>query len=104
MPAQAHLLLSTEFESEGFLDEVGKKAEYIKNKLSQCSEVESVSGLGLMIGIALKNKNAADVAKEALKRGLLVLTAKTKVRLLPPLISYDELDSGLKILIDILEE
>ena len=92
-------------ESEGFLDEVGKKAEYIKNKLSQCSEVESVSGLGLMIGIALKNKNAADVAKEALKRGLLVLTAKTKVRLLPPLtISYDELDSGLKILIDILEE
>lgn len=92
-------------ESEGFLDEVGKKAEYIKNKLSQCSEVKSVSGLGLMIGIALKNKNAADVAKEALKRGLLVLTAKTKVRLLPPLtISYDELDSGLKILIDILEE
>lgn len=64
-----------------------------------------MSGLGLMIGIALKNKNAADVAKEALKRGLLVLTAKTKVRLLPPLtISYDELDSGLKILIDILEE
>ncbi|MDC7280806.1 aspartate aminotransferase family protein, partial [Butyrivibrio fibrisolvens] len=39
------------------------------------------------------------------ERGLLVLTAKEKVRLLPPLtISYDELKDGLKILIEILEE
>lgn len=90
---------------EGFLDDVNKKADYIRQKLMQCSEVESISGLGLMIGITLKTKNAAEVSKAALANGLLVLTAKTKVRLLPPLnISYDELDSGLKILIDILEE
>ncbi len=92
-------------ESNGFLDEVGKKAEFIKNELVKCSEVKAVSGLGLMIGITLKNKDAHDVAQKALERGLLVLTAKEKVRLLPPLtISYDELKDGLKILIEILEE
>jgi acetylornithine/N-succinyldiaminopimelate aminotransferase len=91
--------------SEGFLDEVNKKAEFIKGELLKCSEVDSVSGLGLMIGIKLKTKKAGDVAKEALGKGLLVLTAKDKVRLLPPLtISYEELKDGLDILIGILEE
>ena len=91
--------------SEGFLDEVCRKAEYIKNALVDCKEVESVSGLGLMIGISLKSKKAVDVAGKCLEKGLLVLTAKDKVRLLPPLtISYDELNDGLKILIEILEE
>lgn len=91
--------------SEGFLDEVNKKAEFIKTKLENCSEVVSVSGLGLMIGIQLKSKKAADAAREALDKGLLVLTAKDKVRLLPPLtIDYDELRDGLDILIGILEE
>ena len=56
-----------------------------------------------MIGIKLKNKKAADVAKEALNKGLLVLTAKDKVRFLPPLtITYEEIDEGLKIFTDIL--
>lgn len=90
--------------SDGFLDEVNKKAEYIKSRLEKCDEVESVSGLGLMIGISLKTKNAAETAKKALERGLLVLTAKTKVRLLPPLnIDYAELESGMDILTAILE-
>ena len=92
-------------ESEGFLDEITKKAECIKTELEKCSEVVSVSGLGLMIGIQLKNKKAAEVARAALDKGLLLLTAKDKVRLLPPLtISYDELRAGLEILIGILEE
>ena len=57
-----------------------------------------------MIGISLKTKNASDVAKAALEKGLLVLTAKTKVRLLPPLnIDYAELESGMDILTAILE-
>ncbi len=90
---------------DGFLDEVCRKAEYIKNALADCKEVESVSGLGLMIGISLKSKKAVDIAGKCLEKGLLVLTAKDKVRLLPPLtISYDELNDGLKILIEILEE
>ena len=90
--------------SEGFLDEVTKKGDYIREKLAKCSEVQSVSGIGLMIGIELKTKKAADIAKACLENGLLVLTAKTKVRLLPPLtITYEELDEGLDILIGLLE-
>lgn len=90
---------------DGFLEEVGKKADYIRSKLEKCSEVEAVSGIGLMIGIALKTKKAADTAREAFERGVLVLTAKEKIRLLPPLnISYEEIDSGLDILINILED
>ena len=56
-----------------------------------------------MIGIELKEKKAADVVKAALDRGLLLLTAKTKVRLLPPLtITYEEIDKGLQIFAELL--
>ena len=90
--------------SAGFLDEVAKKGDYIREKLAKCSEVQSVSGIGLMVGIELKTKKAGDIAKACLENGLLVLTAKTKVRLLPPLtITYEELDEGLDILIGLLE-
>ena len=89
--------------SDGFLDDVSKKGAYIKEKLLSCSEVVSVDGMGLMIGIQLKSKVAGDIVKAALEKGLLLLTAKTKVRLLPPLtISYEEIDKGLEILIDLL--
>ncbi len=88
---------------DNFLAEVVKKGEYFRNKLSEIPEVSGLSGIGLMIGISLKTKKAGDVAKTALDNGLLVLTAKDKVRLLPPLtITYDEIDSGVKILADIL--
>ncbi len=90
---------------EGFLQQVQEKADYIKSEIIKCSEVESVTGLGLMIGIKLKTKNAADVVKTALERGLLLLTAKDKIRLLPPLtIETEELEKGLGILKKILEE
>ena len=46
--------------------------------------VISVSGLGLMIGIETV-KPAADIVKKCIERGVLCLTAKNKVRLLPPL-------------------
>ncbi|SFY10625.1 aspartate aminotransferase family protein [Ruminococcus sp. XPD3002] len=91
--------------SDGFLDEVTEKAEYIRKKLEDCSEIESISGIGLMIGITLKTKKASDVVKKALENGLLILTAKEKVRLLPPLtIDMDEIDKGIEILKQILEE
>lgn len=90
---------------EGFLDEVMAKSDYFRKKLSAMSEVSSLSGIGLMIGISLKSKKAADVAKKALESGLLVLTAKDKVRLLPPLtISYEEIDKGLEILEKVMTE
>lgn len=87
----------------GFLDEVAKKGDYIRKKLMTSPEVASVSGIGMMIGIELKNKKAGDIVRAALDKGLLLLTAKTKVRLLPPLtITYEELDKGLEILLGLL--
>jgi len=86
-----------------FLDEVIKKGDYIKEKLLQLDEVVSIDGSGLMLGVTLKSKTAVDVMKSALEKRLLVLTAKEKLRLLPPLnISYDALDKGLEILLKIL--
>ena len=89
--------------SEGFLDEVAEKGQYIREKLLTSPEVASVSGMGLMIGIELKNKKAGDIVKAALDKGLLLLTAKTKVRLLHPLtITYEEIDKDLEILLGLL--
>ena len=84
----------------GFLDEVARKGAYIREKLLTSPEVASVSGMGLMIGIELKNKKAGDVVKAALDKGLLLLTAKTKIRLLT--ITYEEIDKGLEILLGLL--
>ncbi|HAP78748.1 MAG TPA: aspartate aminotransferase family protein [Ruminococcus sp.] len=91
--------------ADGFLDNVNKKAELFRSELLKMNEVESVSGLGLMIGITLKTKKAGDVVKSALEHGLLLLTAKDKVRLLPPLnITVDEIKEGLEIFNTVLEE
>lgn len=91
--------------ADGFLDDVNKKSEFLRSELLKIDGVESVSGLGLMIGITLKNKKAGDVVKSALERGLLLLTAKDKVRLLPPLnIQTDEMKEGLEIFKTVLEE
>lgn len=89
--------------AEGFLDEVNKKGEYYRKKLAEIPEVEGVDGMGLMLGIRLKSKNAGEVCKACLENGLLILTAKTKLRFLPPLnISYAEIDKGMEILTKIL--
>lgn len=84
---------------DAFLEEVQKKSAYLKDKLQALPHVTSVSGLGLMMGVSLEGKEAPDVVKKALEEGLMVLTAKDKVRLLPPLtITYDEIDQGVEIL------
>ncbi len=90
--------------SSEFLEEVRKKGEYFKKKLTEMPEVCGVDGMGLMLGIRLKAKSAADVCKACFENGLLCLTAKTKLRLLPPLnITYEEIDRGLEILRRVLE-
>lgn len=89
---------------DAFLEEVNRKSEYIKNDLSKVKGVKSISGMGLMLGIET-DKDAKDAANECLKKGLLVLTAKNKIRLLPALnISQAELDEGLKILKEVIEK
>lgn len=91
--------------ADGFMESVEKKAQYLWEKLSELDEVASVSGKGLMIGMTLKTKTAADVCKACLDEGLLVLTAKEKLRLLPPLnISFEEIDAGLEILKNVLSK
>ncbi|MBP5356599.1 MAG: aspartate aminotransferase family protein [Clostridia bacterium] len=66
------------------LEEVKEKSAFIFDSLKNASGVESVSGKGLMIGIKTK-KPAATVVSECLEDGVLCLTAKDKVRLLPAL-------------------
>lgn len=89
---------------DAFLEEVNRKSEYIKSYLSKVKGVKSISGMGLMLGIET-DKDAKDAANECLKKGLLVLTAKNKIRLLPALnISQAELDEGLKILKEVIEK
>lgn len=88
-----------------FLAQVLAKGAHIRAALRDCQEVTEITGLGLMLGLTLKTKQAADVKQTAFQRGLLVLTAKDKVRLLPPLnITIGELDSGLAILKECLSQ
>lgn len=69
---------------DALLDDVIKKSEYIYNELNNAEGVESISGLGLMIGIKTV-KPAGDIVKSLINKGVLCLTAKDKVRLLPAL-------------------
>lgn len=83
--------------------EVAEKGNYLREKLLTIPEIASVDGMGLMLGATLKTKTAADIVKTALDNGLLLLTAKEKLRFLPPLtITYEEIDKGIEILKTIL--
>jgi len=78
----------------------------IDERLSKAKNVISISGKGLMVGIEINSKlKAIDVVNKCIENGLIPLTAKTKVRLLPPLnITFEELNKGLDILIKALED
>lgn len=83
---------------DNLLNEVKEKSKYIFSELSGAEGIESVTGMGLMIGVKTK-KPAKEVAAECINNGVLVLTAKDKVRLLPALnIPFDLLESGIQTL------
>lgn len=89
----------------GFDQTVREKGELLRERLTAVPQVTGISGAGLMLGLTLAEATAREVVERCLERGLLVLTAKDKLRLLPPLnISRAELEKGLDILIDVLEE
>ena len=69
---------------DALLDEVKAKSEYIVNELTGAPGVESVAGLGLMLGIKTA-KPLNDVVAACRENGVLVLTAHGKMRLLPAL-------------------
>lgn len=84
---------------EKLLADVKAKSDYIFKTLSNAKGVKSVSGLGLMIGIETE-KDASEVIAQCMANGVLVLKAKTKVRLLPPLnIPMELLEKAIDILI-----
>lgn len=82
---------------DAFLSEVTKKGDYIKSRLLKMPHVLGCDGMGMMIGVRLDESiKAADVVRKGIENGVLALTAKVKLRLLPPLtITYVEIDEGL---------
>ncbi len=90
--------------TDDFLAEVVKKSDYIKARLGECKNVKSVSGMGLMLGIET-TKESKEVVAKCIERGVLPLTAKSKIRLLPPLnISDEELKKAMDIITEVIEE
>ena len=87
-----------------FLSEVKKKSEFIFTKLQGAKGIESVSGLGLMIGIKTI-KPAKEVVSKCIEKGVICLTAKDKVRLLPALnIPMQDLEFAINTIISVCAE
>ncbi len=79
------------------LDGVKERSKYIFDELSGAAGVNSVTGLGLMIGIETA-RPASDVISECMEKGVLVIKAKNKVRMLPALnIPMEQLKIAIKI-------
>ena len=85
---------------DALLEDVQRKGEYIRASLEGAAGVKSVSGLGLMIGIEPEDKPAGEIVKKCMQNGVLCLTAKNKVRLLPALnIPMVDLEAAVKVLL-----
>lgn len=89
-----------------FLHEIKQKGEQLRYQLAQLPNVKAVTGLGLMIGIEFEDGiQASEIVHQGIKQGVLFLTAKHKLRLLPPLIiSNEQINKGVKVLANILKE
>lgn len=82
---------------ETLLEEVRQKSQYIKGQLEGASGIKKVTGLGLMLGIETV-RDASSIVSACLEKGVLVLKAKDKIRLLPPLnIPMEELEKAISI-------
>ena len=80
------------------LAEVKAKSEYIITELSACEGVKAVDGMGLMLGVTTE-RPVDEVVKECMDKGLLVIKAKQKLRLLPALnIEWDTLKEAVEII------
>jgi len=89
---------------EKLLQEVREKSAYIFAELTHAKGVKSVSGKGLMIGVECE-KDAGEVIAKCRERGVLVIKAKHKVRLLPALnIPMEQLKKAIKTLKEVIAE
>ncbi len=84
--------------TDELLSEVARKGKYIAAELSESEHVKRVSGRGLMLGVET-DKDPKALVKALLGRGVVALTAKNKLRLLPPLtIPWDALERAVDII------
>jgi len=83
---------------EAMLQGVQARSAYIRQELAGAKGVIGVSGLGLMLGIQTE-KNAADIIAACREKGVLVIKAKDKLRLLPALnIPMDQLAKAIAVI------
>ena len=86
------------------LDEVREKSRMVFDMLEGKPGVEAVSGMGLIIGIKTV-KPAGEVVKACIEKGVLCLTAKDKVRLLPAInIPADILKEAISVILEVCAE
>ena len=85
---------------ENFLAEVRQKSDYLFEAFQNAKGIKNVSGMGLMIGLETE-KPASEVLSACMEKGVLCLTAKTKLRLLPALnIPMDTLKEAVSVILD----
>ena len=83
---------------EEFLSQLQAKSSYVFSQLQGAEGIESVTGMGLMIGIKTV-KPAKEVVTACMEQGVLCLTAKDKVRLLPALnIPMEQLEKAIAVI------
>ena len=83
------------------LQSVQEKSDFIVKALTGAKGVRSVTGLGLMLGVETE-RPVKDVISECMARGVLVISAKNKVRLLPALnIPMAQLEQAVSVLKDV---
>lgn len=92
--------------TDELLSAVRAKSERLITALRRMKGVKAVTGMGLMLGVELGGEvTAAEAANALREKGLVVLTAKDKIRLLPALnISYKELERGIDIMKEVLDK
>ncbi len=84
--------------TDEFLEDVTKKSEYIVKELTGAKGIKSIAGMGLMLGLETDKENT-EIVSAAREKGVLLLTAKNKVRLIPPLcITFEELEKAIKVI------
>lgn len=90
---------------EAFLEEVSAKGELLRSLLEELPQIKEVRGKGLMLGaVVQEGLTAGQIAGACVEAGLLILTAKTLLRFLPPLtITEEELREGVAILAEVLK-
>ena len=84
---------------DALLSDVRKKSEYVFDALTGAEGIEAVTGMGIMIGIKPSKRTASEIVSSCMERGVLPLTAKDKIRLLPALnIPKEQLAEAVEII------